>query len=189
MPEAQKSVSGAMASPGLINPESDKLALIITRPEDAADCPFWIGIYRTGLASAKQVFAIENIAEVFTLLTEQGLSENQALMLSDNSGAELRQFYLVPEHLCRNNSQEAKSLIIKSVEALRPPKLGLYFGLETLEPELGRQLLEEILISLVDTKLQELYLFTGSLGVNAVLNTALRVKHQLSGSKDLLVYH
>ena len=192
MPGLRKSVSGAIAPPELTQTpptEPNTLALIITRPEDHAECPLWIGLYRRGSASVQHIFSIESIAAVFSLLTEQGLKENQALMLSDNSGTELRQFYLLPEQLCHQDSPEAQALIIKTLEALRPNKVGLYFGLDSINPDQSQKLLEEILTCIVATNIQELYLFTGKLGVNSVVNAALRVKQRLSGSKELFVYH
>lgn len=187
-----KTMSGTQVAPanvGIANPESNVLSLIITRPEDKADCPFWIGLYRKGEAGAREVFALERIEDVFKLLTERGLDEKQALMLSDSSGESVRQFYLVPETLCKNDRQEAKSLILKTIEALKPSRIGVYFGIDAKNPEASRMMLEEILIGLARTGIRELFLFTGNLGVNTVLNAALRVKHGLAGSKELQVFH
>ncbi|WP_141730802.1 hypothetical protein [Oligoflexus tunisiensis] len=187
-----KTMSGAQVTPanvGIAGPESDVLSLIITRPEDTTDCPFWIGLYKKGDAGAREVFALERIEDVFKLLMEQGLDEKQALMLSDSSGEVTRQFYLVPETLCLSDRQEAQALILKTVEALKPTRIGVYFGIDMEDPEFSRVLLEEILIGLARTGIRELFLFTGNLGVNAVLNAALRVKHGLAGNKELQVFH
>lgn len=187
-----KSVSGAGATPanvGIAQPEPEVLSLIITRPEDSADCPFWIGLYKKGEAGAREVFNLDRIEDVFHLLTERGLNENQALMLSDSSGEAIRQYYLVPETLCQNDRIEAKNLILKTVEALKPTRIGVYFGIDAKHPDNSRLLLEEILIGLARTGILELYLFTGQLGVNTVLNAALRVKQGLRGSKELQVFH
>ncbi len=187
-----KTMSGTQVTPanvGVASTESNTLSLIITRPEDTTDCPFWIGLYKKGLSGAREVFALERIDEVFKLLTERGLDENQALMLSDSSGEGVRQFYLVPEKLCQTDRQEAKALILKTIEALKPNRIGVYFGIDSKNPEQNRALLEEILIGLARTGIRELFLFTGNLGVNTVLNAALRVKHGLAGSKELQVFH
>jgi hypothetical protein len=185
-------MSGTQVTPadvGMASTESDILSLIITRPEDTTDCPFWIGLYKKGEASARDVFTLERIEDVFKLLTERGLDEKQALMLSDSSGQGVRQFYLVPETLCRTDRQEAKILILKTIEALKPSRIGIYFGIDAKNPDNSRAMLEEILIGLARTGIRELFLFTGNLGVNTVLNAALRVKHGLAGSKELQVFH
>ncbi|HYX36732.1 MAG TPA: hypothetical protein VE954_26785 [Oligoflexus sp.] len=187
-----KTMSGAQTTPanvGMVSPEAEFLSLIITRPEDSADCPFWIGLYKKGEAGAREVFGLERIDDVFKLLTEQGIDEKQALMLSDSSGEVVRQFYLVPEVLCMSDRQEAKTLILKTVDALKPTRIGVYFGIDMKNPDSSRVLLEEILIGLARTEIRELFLFTGNLGVNTVLNAALRVKHGLAGSKELQVFH
>ncbi len=168
---------------------TNSISLIITRPEDTADCPFWVGLYRQGQASAREVFSLDRIDDVFSLLNEKGLNENQPLMLSDSSGEVVRQFYLVPESLCRQNRLEAKTLILKTVEALKPARIGVYFGIDPTDPDTSRILLEEILVGLGKSGIRELYLFTGRLGVNTILNAALRVKQGLLGIKDLQVFH
>jgi hypothetical protein len=187
-----KSISGTQVPPanvGIANPEPEVLSLIITRPEDTTDCPFWIGLYKKGEAGAREVFKLERIEDVFKLLTERGLDEKQALMLSDSSGENVRQFYLVPETLCRSDRNEAKGLILQTIEALKPTRIGVYFGIDAKNPDNSRILLEEILIGLARTGIRELFLFTGNVGVNAVLNAALRVKQGLAGSKELQVFH
>jgi hypothetical protein len=187
-----KAMVGAQTNPsdvGMVSPESNVLSLIVTRPEDTADCPFWIGLYKKGVAEAREVFALEKIEDVFKLLTEQGLDEKQALMLSDSSGEMIRQFYLVPESLCRGDRIEAKTLILKTIDSLKPTRIGIYFGIDPTHADDNRALLEEILIGLSRTDIRELYLFTGNIGVNTVLNAALRVKKTLAGSKELQVFH
>jgi len=189
MPKAMNSALVTPANAGMTSPEADVLSLIITRPEDITDCPFWIGLYKKGEAGAREVFGLERIDDVFKLLTEQGLNEEQALMLSDSSGEAVRQFYLVPEVLCRQDRLQAKALILKTVDALKPSRIGVYFGIDAKDSDSSRVLLEEILIGLARTGIRELFLFTGNLGVNTVLNAALRVKHGLAGSKELQVFH
>jgi hypothetical protein len=177
------------ANVGIASPEADVLSLIITRPEDTTHCPFWVGLYKKGEAGAQEVFGLERIDDVFKLLTEEGLNEEQALMLSDSSGQAVRQFYLVPEVLCRKDRMGAKALILKTVEAMKPSRIGLYFGIDAKDPDSSRLLLEEILMGLAETGIRELFLFTGDLGVNTVLNAALCVKHGLAGSLDMRVFH
>ena len=164
-------------------------SLFITRPDDKVECPLWIGLYRPGKAGAQEVFNLDRIEDVFNLLNEQGLDEKQALMLSDSSGETVRQFYLVPDTLCKKDRHEAKALIIKTVESLRPNRIGVYFGVDQQDQESSRLLLEEILIGLARTGIRELYLFTGRLGVNTVLNAALRVKQGLAETHELQVFH
>lgn len=187
-----KTMIGAQVTPanvGMASPESDVLSVIITRPEDTADCPFWIGLYKKGKSGAREVFGLARIEDVFKLLTERGLDEKQALMLSDSSAEIVRQFYLVPEELCRSDRQEVKGLILKTIDALKPSRIGVYFGIDADDPESSRMLLEEILIGLARTGIRELFLFTGNIGVNTVLNAALRVKQGLAGTKELQVFH
>ncbi len=168
----------------------EPLQLIIARPPEINTCPFWLSHYRRGTASTRNLLQCENLEEFFRILNNEGLSETKPLMLSDNTlGKQPRQFYIFPELTNPEQSDEIRKLVTKTLEALKPEKVGLYFGPDTAGKEICLQLIEEIAVDASFLRTKELFFYTGEVGVNTLLNAALRVKHRLEGRRDVFVYH
>ncbi len=168
----------------------EPLQLIIARPPEISVCPFWLSHYRRGTASTKDLMQCESLEAFFLLLNEQGLAETKPLMLSDNTpGKSPRQFYIFPELSNASQSEDIRKLVIKTLEALKPERIGLYFGPDPKGDEISLPLIEEIAVDASFLRTKELYFYTGEMGVNTLLNAALRVKTRLEGKRDVFVYH
>jgi hypothetical protein len=132
----------------------------------------------------------EILEDFFKILNEQGLNETKPLMLSDNTPGKLpRQFYIFPELSNPSQSEDIRKLVLKTLEALKPEKIGLYFGPDPRREDICIQLIEEIAVDASLLRTKELYFYTGEMGVNTLLNAALRVKTRLEGKRDVFVYH
>lgn len=165
------------------------LQILITRPHELDACPFWVSLYKAGPSTPKNLFAIPSIEGIFRTLTEEGLSEKQPLMLSENSeGKTPRQFYLVPDALCQKNPERVRELVVSTLEALSPVKAGLYFAGQR-DMSFVIHMIEEISLGLSFLRTKELHFFTGEIGVSPLLNAALRVKARLEGRREVFVYH
>ncbi len=169
---------------------SSPLQLLITRPAELDLCPFWVGLYKSGSAAPQNLFEIPSIEGIFHMLNEQGLKDRQPLMLSENTlGKTPRQFYLVPEAICHDQPERVRELIVSTLEALNPLKAGLYFANSRLGSKFVIGMLEELVLALSFLRTKELHLYTGDIGVNPLVNAALRVKARLEGHREVFVYH
>lgn len=165
------------------------LQIFITRPQELDACPFWVSLYKAGSAAPQNLFAIPSIEGIFRSLAEEGLCEKQPLMLSENSeGKTPRQLYLVPEALCEKSPERVRELVVSTLEALSPMKAGLYFAGQR-DMSFVLHMMEEISLGLSFLRTKELHFFTGAIGVNPLLNAALRVKSRLEGRREVFVYH
>ena len=131
-----------------------------------------------------------SIEGIFKLLMDQGLTENQALMLAENNpGFAARQFYLIPEKICQTEPDRTRELIVSTLEALGPEKVGLYFPSSANDLLVRTHLIEELSLGISFLRTKELYFYTGSMGLNPLMNAALRIKLRLEGRREVLVFH
>lgn len=170
--------------------QDNSLRIVLSRANDPQTCPFWVGIYKSaGSGTTKEFLQIEKLDEAFKYLSEVGLAEDQPLMLSDNTGASHRQFFLLPQRAFVNDPQAAKSLVLNTLEALIQTKAGLYLAPSLLHLPETRQLLSELIVGLAKLKTEEVYLLTTDIGVNQLLNISLAVKENLKNKRDVWIFH
>ncbi|RYZ88874.1 MAG: hypothetical protein EOP04_08310 [Proteobacteria bacterium] len=170
--------------------QDNSLRIVLSRANDPQTCPFWVGVYKSaGTGTTKEFLQIEKIDEAFKYLSETGLSEDQPLMLSDNTGATHRQFFLLPQKAFAYDPQAGKTLVLKTLEALVQTKAGLYLAPSLLHMPETRQLLSELIVGLARLKTEEVYLLTTDIGVNQLLNISLAVKESLKNKRDVWIFH
>lgn len=170
--------------------EPQALQLLITRSQDLETCPFWVSLYKPGPVAPQQLFQIPSIEGIFKVLLNDGLQENQALMLAENTeGERARQLYLIPESLCHEQPERARDLILSTLASLGPERLGLYLPSFLEGARVSTHVIEEISLGLSFLRTKELHFYTGNIGINPLLNAALRIKHRLDGRREVLVYH
>jgi hypothetical protein len=184
----QSDVMGS--NPQALSDGPEPLQLSIIRPEELGACPFWIGLYAKGSASPRDLFSIPTAEGIFSLVSDVGLSEDKPLMLSHSHPEQPpRQFYLIPESQCRQSLDAVRDRLVTTVESLNPLQVGIYFAPDRLSIPIAAHLLEEVSLGIAFLRTKELYFYTGKLGVNSLLNAALRIKSRLAGHREIFVYH
>ncbi|MBC7661240.1 MAG: hypothetical protein H7249_16210 [Chitinophagaceae bacterium] len=168
----------------------DSLRIVLARPGDPQACNFWVGLYKSrGTGTSKEFLQIEKLDEAFKYLSEVGLSEDQPLMHSDNTGAVHRQFFLLPQAAFARDTKVGKELILKTLSDLVQKKVGLYLSPNLLNLPETKQLLGELVLGLANLKTEEVFLLTTDIGVNQLLNISLLVKEHLRDSRNVWIFH
>lgn len=168
----------------------NSLRIILSRASDPQLCNFWIGLYKAkGKGTSHEFLEIEKLDEAFKYLSEVGLTDNQALMHSDNTGATHRQFFLLPETSFKADIESGKSLVLKTLESLGQKKAGLYISPALLNQASIQDTLTDLVEGLAKLKTEEVYLLTTDIGINQLLNISLHVKEQLKNRRDVWIFH
>ena len=170
--------------------QDNSFRIVLARANDPQVCTFWVGLYKSGrTGTSKEFLQIEKLDDAFKYLSEVGLSEDQPLMLSDNTGATHRQFFLLPQKVFALDPKAGKGLILNTLEALVQKKAGLYLAPTLLNHPDARLLLGELVVGLAKLKTEEVYLLATDIGVNQLLNISLSVKENLKNTRDVWIFH
>lgn len=166
------------------------LRIILSRGSDPQTCAFWIGLYRSGgEGSSKDFLKIEKLDDAFKYLSEVGLSDDQPLMYSDNTGTEHRQFFLLPQQKFGGDIEAGRILILSTLESLGQKKVGLYLAPSLLNRPGTEEILGALVEGLAKLKTEEVYLLTTDIGINQLLSTSLKVKEHLRNRRSVWIFH
>lgn len=177
--------------PGVdVTQKSASIHLIST--EEMAVCSFWIGLFQRGNLTSPELFDKGHVNEIFQQAATHGLKETTPVMLSDTSMIPPRFIYLLPEPGKDSHADGGWiKQLVTTVQSWSPQKIGIY-----LAPELvNHQTIQELLIQMMDemvrvSKISEYYLISATHGLNALLNTAIKIKSKLDHDKiNVLVFH
>ena len=168
----------------------NSLRIILSRASDPQICNFWIGLYKAkGKGTSHEFLEIEKLDEAFKYLSEVGLTDDQPLMHSDNTGATHRQFFLLPETSFKADIESAKGQVLRTIESLGQKKTGLYISPTLLNQTSILNTLTDLVGGLAKLKTEEVYLLTTDIGVNQLLNISLHVKDHLRNRRDVWIFH
>lgn len=167
------------------------LAIYITRPDETQSCDFWIGLYRSGNNSPANLLETSSVEEFYKMATEQGLSDDKPILLSDTALVTPKNYYLIPENDWVTRPDTAIKQIGKTLKALRPKKAGLYFCSDLVPQSSLTELFTETLIEAFKSSTREYYLFVGDMGINRLLNIAIDVKTAIEREtgEEIFVFH
>ena len=168
----------------------DSLRIVLSRANDPQICTFWVGLYKNnGTGSTKEFLQIERLDEAFRYLIEVGLTEHEPLMLSDNTGAVHRQFFLLPQKAFAADPVAGKLLISKTLSDLVQKKAGIHLASSIAGAADRQEILTDLVVGLARHKMEEIHLLTADIGVNQLLNVSLTAKESLKAVRDVWIFH
>lgn len=168
------------------------IAIRLVSTEAEAVCRFWIGLTKRGDLSPQALLEEADVGGIFEKASHRGLNQEPPILLTDTQLVPPRYVYLlgVPEDDFRARTLWTQELI-KSLRTLAPKSLGFYLAPELFAARQRDELLAAVLREFVDAAMaDEIYLFVGSYGLNALLSSVLRLKAEFESQLvKLLVYH
>lgn len=179
-------VSGAQT-----NPERRVVNLTISSDHEL-ECFFWMGLFKGGTLNPQDIYEFGSIEEIFESVATEGVREEaEPLMITDTSVNPARVVYLVPSSPGQGLSSERIEDVTHTLRSWAPTSLGLYLSAEICGQELASELLQKILRRLiVETPIKRFYLLAGKLGVNQVLNAALKLKFDVEDDDlNIMIFH
>ena len=174
-----------------VKPERRTIAVNLVADGEVETCPFWIGLFRRGDLSAREINSIQSTGTILNKVVEQGVNENKSIMLADASLHPPRYIYLLPNEGNEGRFPEIASEVLPSIKAWNMDKIGIYLAPEALADEIGESCLANLITECVESNLMvDYYLYTGSHGLNVLLNQALNLKTELNAKQiDICVFH
>lgn len=164
---------------------------LVTREADA-NCRFWVGLAARGGLSPVALMGERDVGGIFQKAAQGGIDEEPPILLTDTQLEPPRYVYLltVPDDDFRARTIWTQELV-RSLRTWAPKTIGFYLAPELLRPRQTDELLGAMLRELIDAAIvEEIFLFVGSHGVNALLNSALRLKAEVESELvNVLVYH
>ncbi|MFW7378346.1 MAG: hypothetical protein ACOH5I_06045 [Oligoflexus sp.] len=193
-PQGAVSAGVAEPSPHIIAEEvnPNRLVIYITRPEEAQNCHFWIGLFRPGPLRPPQLLTCETIDEIYDRAALEGLNDQEPILIADTSRMPARGFYLWPYQPKSFSQEQAEMMadsLVAALEAMRPRRVGIYFSPDLVNKSQAQDLMKQTILKMRKTSSKEYYLYAGAHGVNMVLNTALEIKAMLADQNEVLVFH
>ena len=167
----------------------NRVILYITRPEETKNCNFWIGLFKNGSAKPQDLYEHTNIDEVYYKAVNEGIADQEAILISNTEHEPAEHFYLLPLQELKESPDKVIEHIYDVLKAMAPKRAGFYFSRDLIDQGTCLSLLKKVLMACRLTPTKEFYLFAGKHGVNSVLNTALDVKAELGESMDVIVFH
>jgi hypothetical protein len=180
-------IVGASATPGY---RAVEIRLVAT--DAGVACNFWLGLAKKGADSPARLMDYKDIGVLFTEAATSGVNEQGPLILSDTSSDPARFVFLMPvpdkEATARKKWVDE---VMSTLVSWSPAAAGIYIAPQLLSGTNAEDLLRDVLRRLVaGGKTDEIFLFVGSHGQNALLNVALGLKADLDGDDvKLFVFH
>ncbi len=168
----------------------NSLRIVLSRANDPQTCTFWVALYKSGgKGTSREFLKIQKLEDSFQYLNDIGLSEDGPLMLSDNTDAIHRQFFLLPQKAFAANPKAGKDLVLKTLAALVQKKSGLYLAPPGVSLVDRMEILRDLITDLAKLKTEEICLLTTNIGLNPLLSISLNVKESLRNTRDVWVFH
>jgi len=193
-PQGAVSAGAAEPSPNFIAEEinPNRIVIYITRPEEASNCHFWIGLFRQGPLRPPQLLSCKSIDEIYDRAALEGLNDQEPILIADTSSAPARGFYFWPYQQANFNQSQTELMVnslVTTLQAMRPKRVGIYFSPDLVSKVQAQDLIKQTILKIRETDSKEYYLYAGAHGINMVLNTALEIKAMLSDTNEVLVFH
>lgn len=174
---------------------SRNISIHVLEKEELERCSFWLGIFKSGDLSPLKLMESSQVAEVFLRAATEGLSESDAVLISDNSSKDpeaQRMFYFVPEPSWQaQGSTDWVQSVAKTISQLKIKQVGIFFSPGIFDKETSRSNLIQLLKFLIKgSAVREYHLYPGAHGTNIILNSALAVKTDLESElSKIFVFH
>ena len=188
-PQATKQPPGASTSAGTsaVKPLTAGTTLHITRPKDVSLCPFWVGFYKSGKKTANDALKGLNTADRLTQAAIKGFLEDKPLVLTEAGVSACQSQLFVPAKSFKNSEQDMAD-VIKMVAGWQPEDLGVYVAPEIFNRPKCHEILRNLVGHLIEAKVvADIYLFTGSHGLNELLSVATKVK--MAADSGVEIFH
>ena len=183
-----------MQSPTDREPTSTSTPAILqltTAGEDNS-CYFWSGLFRHGSVRPQELFSLTNYQKIFTIAAQQGLNEDEPIMLSNTTCKPPRYTYLVPApDEPQQVDRGAVHALIAVLRLWRPQRAGLYLDPRLVTSQAAAEMLLQIVReALLTASLREFCLATGTHEHNDLLNTTVWLKENLEKEAiNVCIYH
>lgn len=164
---------------------------IVTVGEDSA-CYFWSGLFRHGTVQSQELLALADYQKIFTIAAQQGLHEDEAIMLSNTDCTPSRYTYLVPAPVDPQQVERATvQAFITALKLWQPNRVGLYLAPQLVAPQAAAEMLLQIVReAMLTASLREFCLATGTAEANDLLNTTIWLKENLEREAiNVRIYH
>ncbi len=164
---------------------------ITTVGEDSA-CYFWSGLFRRGTVRSQELLTLADYQKIFAIAAQQGLDEDEAVMLSNTDCHPPRYTYLVPAPA--DAQQVVRATVQTFVAALqlwRPHRAGLYLAPQLVAPQVAAEMLLQIVReAMLTAARREFCLATGTETADDLLNTTVWMKENLEKEAiNVCIYH
>ena len=170
---------------------NDPAVLQITTVGEDSACYFWSGLFRRGTVAVQEVQALD-YQKIFTIAAQQGLQEDEAVMLSDTDCSPPRHTYLVPAPLDSQQVERATvQAFVSALKLWRPRRAGLYLAPQLVAPQTAAEMLLQIVReAMLTAARREFCLATGTAEANDLLNTTVWLKENLEKEAiNVRIYH
>ena len=164
---------------------------ITTVGEDSA-CYFWSGMFRRGTVQSQELLALSDYQKIFAIAAQQGLHEDEAVMLSNTDCSPSRYTYLVPAPADPQQVERATvQAFVSALKLWRPSRAGLYLAPQLVAPQVAAEMLLQIVRgAMLAASLREFCLATGTAEANELLNTTVWLKENLEKEAiNVCIYH
>ncbi len=171
---------------------NDPAILQITTVGDDSACYFWSGLFRRGTAPARELLALADHDKIFTIAAQQGLHEDEAVMLSNTDCSPSHYTHLVPAPTDPQQVERATvQTFVSALQLWRPQRAGLYFAPRLLAPQAAAEMLLQIIReAMLTAARREFCLATGTTEANDLLNTTVWLKENLEREAiNVCIYH
>ncbi len=187
-----ESIQGVSALEGPQAVPAKRVVTLTISSDEELECFFWMGLFKSGELNPQDVYEFGSIEEIFEGVASQGIREEaEPLMITNTTVNPPRFVYLVPSSPGAGLSSESINELSMTLRSWAPSSLGLYLSAELCGHDLAAELLLKILRRLiVETGIKRYFLLAGKLGVNQVLNVALKLKFDVEDEDlNILIFH
>lgn len=174
-------ISNDKTNPQLSIKSPKTIAIRIMSQEEMDLCPFWIGLFKKGPLPCPSLLDFKQISTLLNKAAEEGIDENESLMLCDSINVPCRYIYLYPNtDIATTDMDSWVDSLTTRVKSWSPSRVGIYFAPNLLSKSQSEQLTLAIIRSLIPkANTNEFFLLPGAYGMNAVLNIAIQLKYML----------
>ena len=188
----QSTMGDSPIEPDLGIPSGRPITVRIVTDENEADCNFWVGLFKNGPLKPSTIMDLPSIPEMFVEAAARGVTDTSPLMLTDSYSVPPKYLYLLPTP--RNDFREKViwiSELVKTIKSLAPKSCGFYLAPGLLDQDNCDELIQQILRELIfNSEINDFYLLIGEHGLNAVLNSAIKLKQEFDHDKiNLFIFH
>jgi hypothetical protein len=190
-PESQSNQPKKHTKPSQTTAVHAGAAVQIIHSAEMHDCNFWIGLFHKGKIAPTELWSQDSVYALFEQAASSGIAEAGPLMLSDSVKVPARFVYLLPEPPSAPKRTEWIAQIIDTLRTWSPERVGVYISPAMMDSAQCRQLLMEIIGSLVqESNIKEYFVMPGKFGTNSILNALLQLRDELRAQgSELKVFH
>ena len=188
----KKSRPLSSGTPLVVQNSERSICIHLVADDEVELCPFWVALFKEGDLSPRDINSIQSTGIILNKVIDQGVNATSSIMLTDTGFDPPRYIYLIPKSVKTTVlSEQVTPELIPSIKAWNTDKIGIYLAPEVIQDEVRDICLIELITECIASNLLvDYYLYTGSLGLNSLLNQAIKLKDHLSRKKiKVCVFH